>query len=261
VTQVLKRGDGLVALKVPGSRPHRFAVEVRADDGRVLWSNDWADGVALLRDTLVACVKDRLVRYSWPELAVIDEAAAPELAENLIPSPSGRLLVVHQNDGQGMNGYQVFSLDGPLRRVSDHIGLNEEPMYAMPVFSASERFVASAPGNNVFWVPPYDDWPQEYGEEAEIPSNGGLTKFADLLVHDLRADVVTRHELQFDLAAGWVPEDCFDGRWTYGPIDLDFPADDRLRVRLPDGAWVDVSVPLPDKVLLPIPDRVLSALH
>jgi hypothetical protein len=262
VTQVLKLADGLVAIRVPGPQPHQYQVGVwEVSGGRQVWWHDWADEVALLADTVVACVDDRLVRYSWPDFTEVDSLPAPDMAETLIVSPSSELLVVYQNDGQGENGYSVFSLDGPLRQVSDHIGLSTDPMYAMPTFSPSSRLIVAAPGNEQFWVPPFEDWSEEYEEEAEIPSQGGLTSFGTLLVHSLPDDVVTHHDLQFDLPVGWVPEDCWDARWDYGPIGLSFVGEDLLRVQLPDGTWVDLALPLPSMVLLPTPGRELPSLE
>lgn len=259
---VLKQDDDLAVVVLEGEKPTQYEVGVWAlADGRLVWWHEWADEVEFLADSVLVLLLDavdkRLVRYTWPGLVEVESVPAPQYAEKLVVAPSERRLVVFQNDGQGMNGYSVFDLDGPIRQLGVHIGLSVDPMYAMPAFSASERVVASAPGTAFFWQPPEDRWPADYAEEAEIPSLGGVTTFAVLILHDLDTDTVTRHDLQFDLEAGWVPDDCWDARWEYGPIGLEFAAEDVLRLQLADGQWVEVGLPAAERVLLPTPNSVL----
>ena len=192
----------------------------------------------------------RLVRYRWPSMEVLDELAwRPSpcgcAVEGLVVSPSERLLVAWTNTGQGENGYEVYALDGPLRRLS-HLDRDAEPctlrsMYCWPRLSPDERLVVCSPGTNEpWWVPPEEDWPDDwdhYGSEWAIPSRGGRTMFATLVVHEIASDVATTHRLLFDLEAGWVPDDPEDPRWVYGAIDLAFTGDDAIRLQLPDGVW------------------------
>jgi hypothetical protein len=250
------------------------------DRGRLVCWYDRASAVCLLpsqrallvvfdplarRDEPVA----RLVRYSWPDLVVVDEAEAPLYTEAMVVSASERALVSWWSDGNGCTGYEVFALDGPLRQLGSddpgHPDLSWPGMYCRPVFSPSERLVVCCPGIDFWWVPEdEDDWPAtsfEAGgrirDEAAIPSLGGRTTFATLVVHDLEQDSVTEHALQFDLVPGWVPDDGWDDRWNHGAIGLAFVTEDRVRVVLPDGVAVELTLPLPRDVLLPTPNPIL----
>jgi hypothetical protein len=250
---------GVAAIRVPGPR-HRSGVGVwELAGGRLLWAHDWADNVRLLASgDVLACADRRLARHSWPDMTRLDEVAAHEYAEELVVSPSQRLVVTWLNDGQGANGYEVFALDGGLRRLGVGEIMTLDPMYCAPAFSPSERLLACSTGaDDAWWSPPEEDWPDDYAEEAEIPSPGGVTTFGSLLVHDLDRDTVSRHRLQFDLEPGWVPADVWDSRWRYGAIGLEFLAEDRLRLVLADGTAVPLRLPLPEAVLLPTPGREL----
>jgi hypothetical protein len=147
---------------------------------RLRWWCDPATGYPLRsgETLLVSEYKNhRLVRYAWPQMTVLDEVAYPRSTrydggvEELVVSPSERLVVGWFNDGQGRNGYQVFALDGPLRPLShrepDANPCTLRPMYAMPVFSPQERLVACAPGARYgvprWWQPAYEDWPADCG--------------------------------------------------------------------------------------------------
>jgi hypothetical protein len=163
-------------------------------------------------------------------MTMTEEVDAHQYTENLVVSPSQRRVVAWLNDGQGANGYEVFALDGSLRRLGVGEIMTLDPMYSMPVFSPAERLVACSPGTGgTWWTPAEENWPEGFTEEAEIPSHGGVVTFAWLLVHDIERDAVSRHRLQFDLPPGWVPEDVWDSRWQYGAIGLEFLAEDHIR--------------------------------
>ncbi|SMD18906.1 hypothetical protein [Kibdelosporangium aridum] len=254
--EVLRRNGNIVAAAPVTNGPRGVGVW-DLDNGKLRFWDAWGDTVRFLESGMLVVVDGKISLLSWPDLATLESVDAPYMAETFVVSPSEKTLVVHQNDGQGMNGYEVFSL-GPLTKQSDHIGLCEDPMYSMPVFSPSERYVACSPGGDYFWVPDEADWPQDWDkDEAEIPSTGGQIRFGDLLVHDLATDTVARSRLRFELEPGWVPQDCWDSRWHYGAIDLEFVADEHIKLRLPDGTWVELALPLPDTVVLPTPNREL----
>ena len=221
---------------------------------------------------LVAEYQRRLVRYAWPSMTVLDEVptVVPTCGggiEALVPSPTHRYAAAWLNSGQGENGYDVYRVDGPLARVThlQHAAnpMNHPPMYCLPVFSPDERVLACAPGVRAevaWWTPPYSAWPHDWtGEEAEIPSLGGPTTFGTLVLHDLERDAESTYPLRFRLGAGWLPADPGDSRWRYGPIGLEFPAEDRIRLTLPDGTPVDLALPLPPTVTLPTPARRLPS--
>lgn len=257
---IVLRQTGDIVAASPNERRRPRGVGVwDLSTGRLLWWSVWGDYVRFLASGMIACVDWRIVRYRWPDLTELDSTEAPDQAEEFVVAPSERMLVVYQNSGQGENGYQVFSLDEGFPSISRKPGLSTPPMYVPPVFSPSERQILCAPGTDgCFWVPDEEHWPADWdGEEVEIPSIGGPAKFGDVLVHDLETDVITRHELRYELDPGWVPEDCEDGRWNYGPIGLEFPAEDRIRLRQPDSTWIELTLPLPRTVLLPTPSRVL----
>jgi hypothetical protein len=208
-----------------------------------------------------------LVRYRWPEMIVLDElsyAVAPcgGGIEALVLSPSGRHVAAWFNSGQGENGYDVYRVDGPLTRVT-HLDRAANPMDLgptghLPVFSPDERLLACTPGVRdvevAWWTPPYEEWPAGWaGDEVEIPSRGGPATFASLVLHDLERDAARVHPLRFTLEPGWLPDDPWDERWSYGPIGLEFPAADRIRLTLPDGRTVDLPLPLDESVTLPGP--------
>jgi hypothetical protein len=252
---------GVAAVRVSGPRGRCGVGVWRLGSGRVLWAHDWADNVRILAsDVVLACVNGRLSRHSWPQMTKIDEVDAHRYVEQLVVSPSQRLVVTALNDGQGANGYELFGLDGALRRLNVGEVMTLNPMYCPPVFSPAERLVACSPGmGGSWWTPAEADWPDDFAEEAEIPSLGGVVTFAWLLVHDIERNVVSRHRLQFDLQPGWVPTDVWDSRWEYGAVGLEFVTEDHIQLVLPDGTAVQLRLPLPEAVLLPTPSRELPA--
>jgi hypothetical protein len=258
--RTLKVADGLIAAEMLDYPPG--AGVWRIEDGELLWWNVRADLVRLLESSMLSCVDQRqqLVRFSWPDLTPVETIEAPQFSVTLIVSASEKLLLVYQDPGGGECGYEVFSLDGPLRKLSDHIGPTVGPMGVQPIFSPSERLVACCPGNGGFWLPPENDRLEEWMDELdemEIPSFGGKATFATLILHDLSTDVVTKHDLQVDLEPGWVPDSPQDERWENGAAGLVFATEDQLRLQLPDDSWIELSLPLPETVLLPTPNRRL----
>jgi hypothetical protein len=51
------------------------------------------------------------------------------------------------------------------------------------------------------------------------------------------------------------PNERDDPQWTRGATELQFESDEQLRLRLPDGVWVDLTLPLPETIVLPTPGR------
>src|SRR5438067_496337 len=146
---------GVAALRVcgPGGRCGVGVWELAS--GRLRWAHDWADNVRILGSgSVLACGNRRLGRYSWPDMTIMDEVQAHECAEGLVVSPSERLVVTWLNDGQGANGYEVFALDVPLRRLDVGEIMTLDPMYCWPVFSPAERWLACSPGTGgTRWTP------------------------------------------------------------------------------------------------------------
>ena len=249
----LDPGFGVAALRVCGPRGRCGVGVWELGTGRARWAHDWADNVRILASgSVLACGKQRLGRYSWPEMTLVDEVRAHEYADGLVVSPSERLIVTWLNDGQGANGYEVFALDGEIMTLG--------PMCCWPVFSPAERWLACSPGTGgTWWTPTEEDWPADFAEEAEIPSPGGVVTFARLILHDIERNMVSRHRLQFNLEPGWVPADVWNDRWRYGAIGLRFQTEDQIEVVLPDGCAAWLRLPLPETVLLPTPSRQLPA--
>jgi hypothetical protein len=202
-------------------------------------------------------IAHRLARYSYPRLDLLDELVygLPQCCiQDLVISASGRVVLTYLNCGQGKNGYELFSLDGPIRRLGIGPLFTLAPMWAAPVFSPSETVVACCSGAGAWWLPPEEQWPDDDREEREIPSTGGLATLATIVVHDLRTDVLTHHRLDTELSPGWVPDDPWDSRWDYGATDLRFPTENRLSVTLPGIGTLDLALPLPQVVRVPQPD-------
>lgn len=247
-----------------------------AGGGRLLW---WQEDGAVLhpsgQQVLVTentmgthpagGISHRLIRYGWPQMRVLDDLlyGLPQSGvDDLVVSPSGRLLLTYLNSGQGRNGYELFGLDGPLRRLGAGEVFTLPSMYCPPVFSPGERLVACSPGTRegAWWTPGEEDWPPDGDdplEEVEIPGAGGMATFGSLVLHDIAGDVTSTHLLRFGLPPGWVPDDPWDARWEYGASAVEFPADDLVRLLLPDGQRVELRLPLPAAVLLPTPARGL----
>jgi hypothetical protein len=209
-------------------------------------------------------IAHRLIRYAWPGMSVLDDLmyGLPEAGvDDLVFSPSGRLLLTYLNSGQGQNGYELFGLDGPLRRLGAGEIFTLEAMCCPPVFSPGERLVACAPGPRAvirFWTPGEEDWPPDDGrarDELEVPGTGGIVTFGSLVLHDIAANAVSTHLLRFDLPPGWAPNDPEDDMWAWGANEIEFPADDLVRLLLPGGQRAELRLPLSAAVLLPAPGR------
>jgi hypothetical protein len=177
-------------------------------------------------------------------------------AESLVVSPSERFVAAFLNDGQGMNGFELFSLDGPIRRISGPM-MTRAGMYCLPVFSPSECLLACSPGEGGWWWFKEERWPEAMENEDDLASPGELATFGSLVLHTIERNTTTIHPLQIDLPSGWIPADPWDERWDYGLIGLEFVTDDSLHVLLPDDTSVDLSLPLPEAVRLPIPKTSL----
>jgi hypothetical protein len=231
---VVQRAGGIAAL-VPQGEERGFGVW-NTDTGELLfWTVEWAE-TEFTASGLLALSDDRLVLLAWPEMTEIASLPAPAGADSLVVSASQKVVVVGQSEG--LAGYQVFGLD-PLRLINDAIGLSLPPMWSSPAISPNDRRIACSPGGGRFWAPPA----------------GGRGRFGDLLIHDLVSDTVDARELLVDLPEGWLPNDRDDPQWTRGATELRFESDELLRLRLPDGVWVDLGLPLPESIVLPTPGR------
>jgi hypothetical protein len=236
------------------------------EPGRLLW---WAEAEAacLLPSGDALLVLEygvRVVRYAWPELTELDEVRVHEYAEDIVVSPSERRFLTWLNDGQGANGYEVYGLAGKLSDLEVGEDMTIDTMFGAPVFSPSDRLVACTHGQardfGAWWSPDDEDedaWPDDVEDELAVPGPGGVTTVGWLVIHDIEDDIVSRHELRFDLAPGWLPDHVEDGRWVDALVEPAFPADDRLRLTLADGNALELQLPLPDEVLLPTPSRTL----
>ncbi|MFF4668249.1 hypothetical protein [Streptomyces sp. NPDC001282] len=256
--------QSVVAGSLKDKRGRRGVGVWEVASGRFRWGRDWADAVRFAESSpmAVAFDDDRIGRYSWPEMTLVDEVGLVGYppAETLALSPSERFAVVWQRH-QGDAGCEVFALDGPIRRVA---GGTSGDAWSMPAFSPSENLLACSTGSGDPWWTPdpeewaeqWDEWLDVYYDECYIPSVGGRVRFGRLIIHDLQTGVGQQHTLEFDLPVGWRPElknDRYD-YWVYGASGIEFLTDDRIRLRLPDDSTADLQLPLPDVVLLPTPE-------
>jgi hypothetical protein len=178
--------------------------------------------------------------------------------EAVVVSPDEQTALTWLNSGQGQRGYELYTLDGPLRRLGIGEIFTLRSMYEAPAFSPSGRLVACSPGLGAWWVPPEELWSDDWvGDEWSFPSLGGPTDFATVLVHDVERDAVSHHTLRFDLPTGWVPDDTEVSRWIYGAIGIAFHAEERLEITLPHGVPVELTLPLSAITTLPPPPRAL----
>lgn len=187
-------------------------------------------------------------RCRYPSSEVVEETKLPVTRagcyiDEMAASPSGAWLVTMRISGQGEWGYDVFRSQ-PLARVA---GVAQERGYILelPKFSADESFLVGGAGPGFlgeWWVHPED--------EVEDPARGGPVSLGFLFIHKLPSHEVSRHELRVELPAGWQPEDPW-AEW-YGPSDI-APTSDGVRMLPSWGVPVEVKLPLPPFILLPVP--------
>jgi hypothetical protein len=180
----------------------------------------------------------------------IAEVVCPEsrhgcTIEEINVARSGELFATQRNSGQGEWGYDVFRTF-PLHRVA---GITEESGYMMeaPIFSEDETRLIGAAGEGFLGL-----WwgPQDADDCFEAPAVGGPVTIGFIFVHQLRSNEVTRHWLEINLPAGWIPIDP-EGDW-YGPREL---VTDGKEVRFVPSWRVPVKIPfpLPPVIRLPTP--------
>lgn len=186
-------------------------------------------------------------RRTWRSKTVVDETFCPITSlgcaiEEIDASPSGKWLVTQRFSGQGEWGYDVFRTC-PLARAA---GITEERGYILdlPLFSEDETLLVGArlPCLGGWWAHPEDD--------LDEPARGGQASLGFLFVHRLPSHQVTRHEIHINLPPGWLPEDPW-AEW-YGPRNIT-PVGDEIRFMTSWGVPVEVQMPLPPVLLLPVP--------
>jgi hypothetical protein len=187
-------------------------------------------------------------RCRWPSKEPVEETVCPITRagcyiEEIGASPSGSWLVTQRNSGQGEWGYDVFRAC-PLAREA---GVAQERGYILdlPRFAADESLLIGAAGPAFlggWWAHPEDD--------IEEPARGGPVSLGFLFVHRLPRHRVTRHELRVKLPRGWLPDDP-RAEW-YGPREITLSGG-RVRLMPSWGVSVEVKVPPPPVILLPVP--------
>ncbi len=230
------------------------------------WDQRWADAFQLRSGTevLVAMMEPdtvqgiegipyRVQRLAFPSREIVCDCVfgLPQRGvEELVVSPSERLAVAFLNSGDGKCGYEVFAIDGTIRRLGIGQPFTLPEMLSPPAFSPDERLLvsATASGDRAWWADPKDK-----KRNARTPAAGGHVTFGLVVVHDLEKNLVTRHRLELDLPAGWMPSDHRAERWV-GPEGVEFVDEQCIEIGMPDGSDVELQLPLPDAVLLPLPD-------
>jgi hypothetical protein len=195
----------------------------------------------------------RLQRLTLPRRDIVHECVfgVPRAGvEELVVSPSERFALAFLNSGDGECGYELFAIDGEIRRLGIGQPFTLPIMLSPPAFSPDERMVVSATGSGspVWWAAG-----DEGDRGRDRRASGGPVTFGFVVVHDLDRNRPTRHKLEFDLPAGWCPADPEDGRWR-APEGVEFVHPTRIEIGLPDGSDVELELPLPDVVVLPTPD-------
>jgi hypothetical protein len=97
-------------------------------------------------------------------------------------------------------------------------------------------------------------WADRKGSDWSTPAAGGKVTFGFIVIHDIEKNRLSRHSLEFELEPGWIPSEPRDSRWI-GPEGVEFVADGRIEIGLPDGSDVELELPLAESVVLPTPDR------
>src|SRR5438874_8129853 len=73
----LDPGFGVAALRVCGPRGRCGVGVWELGTGRARWAHDWADNVRILASgSVLACGKQGLGRYSWPDMTLVDQVRA-----------------------------------------------------------------------------------------------------------------------------------------------------------------------------------------
>ena len=229
------------------------------------WDERWADACQLRSgaELLVAHqeraavagiegVPYRLQRLSFPGLAVIDDCVfglAEPGVEELVVSPSERTALAFLKSTDGACGYELFSIEKGIRRLGIGQPFTLQAMLSPPAFSRDERLVVSVTSGErrVWWADEDDE------DDWRARSPGGVVTFGFLVVHELDKNRISKHRLEFELPEGWFPDDGEDDRWS-APEGVDFVADDRIEIGLPDGSDVELALPLPEAIRLPTPD-------
>jgi hypothetical protein len=196
----------------------------------------------------VADSRQTVRRCRWPSGEVVEETVWPVTSagcyiEEIAPSPSSTWLVTQRISGQGEWGYDVFRSQ-PLAREA---GVAQERGYILdlPRFSADESSLVGGAG------PVYmGGWWAHPDDEIDEPARGGTVTLGFLFVHRLPSHQVSRHELRVELPAGWRPQDPW-AEW-YGPRNI-APTNGGVRLMPSWGVPVEVRMPLPPVILLPVP--------
>jgi hypothetical protein len=227
--------------------------------GRLLWAPERASDIGWSPDGTEALVLTprfgrgpggrgighRLLRFSWPNKVQTEErlfSVPSGGADRLVISPGGNLAVVVAVE-QGDWYYELLQLRPKLRQL--HIGYHVREMLGdCPAFSPDEEFLVSIGSPGWLWWAADRDDPQS-------PSTGGLHQVAKVYVHDLKKKRVSQHALSVDLDEGWRPRSPEAGEWevVWGPV---FQSPRTFRLWLPDGQKLDLTLPLPKALTIPV---------
>ena len=197
-------------------------------------------------------ISHRLQRIAWPSSEILDDCqfGLPQCCiDDLVVSASERLALAWLNSGQGECGYVLLLIAGGLQCLNRGPIFSLNTMVSAPSFAPSEQFVISAAGTNepLWWTDP-----NNHQRDWNTPAKGGLITFGQIFVHDLEADQITAHRIDFDLPSGWIPDDPDNG-WWMAPRSPEYLSEDRIQFQLPDRSCVELDVPLPEAVVLAAP--------
>jgi hypothetical protein len=244
------------------------AVVWDSQSGELLWAPEQASEIGWAADGrsayVIACkfgrgprggIGHRLIRYSWPGTEREEElvfSVPSGGADALVVSPAGRLAIVVAIQGPEWY-YEVLGLLPTLSQLG--VGHRiDDYLLDGPVFSPDERYIVTVGSPRFVWWA----WPEEGewdGEEWQVPSEGGLYELGWVYVHDLTSGLKTKHPLTVDLPVGWqpIPREGESDGWSWmvvwGP---EFTGERSFRVWLPDGAPLDLQLPLPPTVEVPV---------
>jgi hypothetical protein len=195
----------------------------------------------------------RLLRYSWPGCELQEELhfrVPSGGADALVVSPAGGLAAAVAIEGPEWY-YEVLSLRPALSQLD--VGHRiDDYLLDGPIFSPDERYLVTVGSPGYLWWAAPDE---EDEERWQIPSEGGKHEVGWVHVHDLGKDRKTRHPLVVDLPAGWQPvpragePDGWSWKVVWGPH---FLGDRDFRLWLPDGSTLDLRLPLPKVIKVPL---------